>query len=77
MVIFKYEMKHYFKYIVSWSVALAVCIFVMIPLYYSLLSGAESNDNPLYGTLGSTDFFQNIGFSLDYLTTPLLASTPF
>lgn len=71
MVIFKYEMKNHFKYILSWSVALAVCIFVMIPVYYSLLGGAESNNNPLYDTLGSTDFFQSIGFSLDYLTTPL------
>lgn len=71
MVIFKYEMKNHFKYILSWSVALAVFIFVMIPVYYSLLGGAESNNNSLYDTLGSTDFFQSIGFSLDYLTTPL------
>lgn len=71
MVIFKYEMKHHFKYILSWSIALAVCIFTMIPVYYSALGGAESNNNPLYDTLGSTDFFRSIGFTLDYLTAPL------
>lgn len=71
MVIFKYEMKNHIKYILSWSVALAVCIFVMIPVYYSMLGGAESSSNPLYATLGNSDFFQSIGFSLDYLTTPL------
>lgn len=48
-----------------------MCIFVMIPVYYSLLGGAESNNNPLYDILGNTDFFESIGFSFDYLTNPL------
>lgn len=71
MVIFRYEMKNHLKYILSWSAALAVCIFVMIPIYYSLPGIAKPSNNSLYDTLGSTDFFQSIGFSPDYLTTPL------
>ena len=37
MVIFKYELKNHRKYILSWTITLAICIFIMIPIYYSLL----------------------------------------
>lgn len=71
MVIFKYEIRNHAKYIFVWAIALAVCIFLMIPVYYSLLNGAESSANPLYETLGSSDFFQSVGVSMEYLTAPL------
>lgn len=71
MVIFKYEIKNHRKYIFTWAMALSVCIFIMIPIYYSLLGGAESTSNPLYDVLGETDFFQSIGVSMEYLTAPL------
>ena len=71
MVIFKYEMRNHRKYIWGWAISLAVCIFLMIPVYYSLLGGAESTANPLYDMLGETDFFQSIGVSMEYLTAPL------
>ena len=51
MVIFKYELKNHRKYILSWAFALAICIFMMTPVYYSLFGGAESTSNPLYDTL--------------------------
>ena len=51
MVIFKYELKNHRKYILSWTITLAICIFIMIPIYYSLLGSAESSSNPLYDTL--------------------------
>ena len=70
MVIFKYELRNHAKYIFTWAIALAVCIFLMIPVYYSLLNGAESSANPLYETLGSSDFFQSTGVSMEYLTAP-------
>ena len=60
MVIFKYELKNHRKYILSWTITLAICIFIMIPIYYSLLGSAESSSNPLYDTLGKTDFFQSM-----------------
>lgn len=71
MVILKYEIRNHAKYIFVWAIALAVCIFLMIPVYYSLLNGAESSANPLYETLGSSNFFQSVGVSVEYLTAPL------
>ncbi len=71
MVIFKYEMRNHRRYIWGWAISLAVCIFLMIPVYYSLLGGAESTANPLYDMLGETDFFPSIGVSMEYLTAPL------
>ena len=71
MVIFKYELKNHRKYILSWAFALAICIFMMTPVYYSLFGGAESTSNPLYDTLGKTDFFQSTGVSMEYLTSSL------
>ena len=69
MVIFKYELKNHRKYILSWTITLAICIFIMIPIYYSLLGSAESSSNPLYDTLGKTDFFQSTGVSICLLYT--------
>ncbi|MDO5415584.1 MAG: ABC transporter permease subunit [Lachnospiraceae bacterium] len=71
MVIFKYEMKNYRKYILVWAAALAVCIFSMTPVYYSMMNSAGAGGNALFETLGSSDFFQTVGMSMDYLTTPL------
>ena len=71
MVIFRYEIRNHAKYIFVWAIVLAVCIFLMIPVYYSLFNGAESSANPLYETLGSSDFFQSVGVSMEYLTAPL------
>ena len=56
MVIFKYEMQNHRKYIWGWAISLAVCISLMIPVYYSLLGGAESTANPLYDCLGKQIF---------------------
>ncbi|MDO5410716.1 MAG: ABC transporter permease subunit [Lachnospiraceae bacterium] len=69
MTIFKFEMKRHLKYILGWTIALAVCIFLMTPVYYSFMEAAEST--PLYDTLGKNDFFKSVGISMGYLTTPL------
>ena len=71
MVIFKYEMKNHRKYILAWAAALAVCIFMMTPVYYSLLSAAGGSGSSLFETLGNSDFFQSVGLSMEYLTEPL------
>ena len=71
MVIFKYEMKNHRKYILSWSIALAVCIFVLTPVYYSLFDSAGETSNSLYENLGNSAFFQSIGISMGYMTEPL------
>lgn len=70
MTIFKYEMRRHRKYILGWGAALAVCIFMMTPTYYSFLDAAGPS-SPLYTTLGSGDFFKSVGVSMAYLTTPL------
>lgn len=70
MTIFKYEMKRNIKYILVWALAMAVCIFMMTPTYYSFMEMAESN-NSMYETLGNSDFFKSVGVSMGYLMTPL------
>ena len=37
MVIFKYELKRHRKYILGWAIALALCVFLMTPTYYSFM----------------------------------------
>ena len=37
MVILKYELKRHRKYILGWAIALALCVFVMTPTYYSFM----------------------------------------
>ncbi|MCX0403892.1 ABC transporter permease subunit [Clostridium perfringens] len=71
MIIFKYEMKQFRKYILGWSLALAICIFVMTPVYYGLFNSAGETSNTLYETLGNSSFFQSIGISRGFMTEPL------
>lgn len=66
MTIFKYEMKRNIKYILVWALAMAVCIFMMTPTYYSFMEMAESN-NSMYETLGNSDFFKVLGSLWDIL----------
>lgn len=69
MILFGYEWKRYRKYILGWAVAVALCIFGMTPLYYSMMEGASSGT--LYQTIGDSDFFRSVGLSSQYLTSPL------
>ena len=68
MVIFKYELKNHRKYILGWAIALALCIFLMTPTYYSFLDAASVE---LFETMGTTDFYRSVGVSMEYLTSPL------
>lgn len=68
MVILKYELKRHRTYILGWTIALAVCIFLMTPTYYSFLDVASVE---LFETMGTTDFYRIVGVSMEYLTSPL------
>lgn len=68
MVILKYELKRHRTYILGWIIALAVCIFLMTPTYYSFLDVASVE---LFETMGTTDFYRSVGVSMEYLTSPL------
>ena len=68
MVILKYELKRHRTYILGWAIALALCIFLMTPTYYSFLDAASVE---LFETMGTTDFYRSVGVSMEYLTSPL------
>ena len=70
MTIFRYEWKQHLKYILGWTAAMSLCIFVMTPVYYSFLDFAGM-DNPLLETLGQSDFFKSVGVSMQMLPQPL------
>lgn len=68
MIILKYELKRHRKYILGWAIALALCVFVMTPTYYSFM---DVSTGDLYETLGTSDFYKGVGVSMEYLTSPL------
>ena len=70
MIIFKYEMKRHLKYMIRWTITLALCIFLMIPVYYSFIDMAVSSSS-LYETLSTSDFYKSVGVSMEYLSSPL------
>ena len=72
MVILKYELKRHRKYILGWAIALALCVFVMTPTYYSFM---DVSTGDLYETLGTSDFYKGVGVSMEYLTSPCLLYT--
>ena len=63
MVILKYELKRHRTYILGWAIALALCIFLMTPTYYSFLDAASVE---LFETMGTTDFYRSVGVSMEY-----------
>ena len=60
MIILKYELKRHRKYILGWAIALALCVFVMTPTYYSFM---DVSTGDLYETLGTSDFYKGVGAS--------------
>ena len=68
MVILNYELKRHRTYILGWAIALALCIYLMTPTYYSFLDAASVE---LFETMGTTDFYRSVGVSMEYLTSPL------
>ena len=41
MTVFRYEWRRSRKYIITWAVVLAACIFFMTPVYYDMLGNPE------------------------------------
>lgn len=67
MVVFRYEWKRSRNYCLTWAVTLAVCIFVMTPVYYGMLGTADS----LPAGFGEGGFLETLGLSLALLQEPL------
>lgn len=66
MVVFKYEWKQNKKYILSWSIVMAIVIFIMIPVYYEMISTANYSVN-----IGEGGFLKTLGLTLNLFTKPL------
>lgn len=67
MTVFHYEWKRSRKYILIWGLSLAVCIFSMIPVYYSMIETPEL----LPKNIAEGGFFETVGISLALLLEPL------
>ena len=67
MTEFHYEWKRSRKYILIWGLSLAVCIFSMIPVYYSMIETPEL----LPKNFAEGGFFETVGISLALLLEPL------
>ena len=67
MTVFRCERRRNRKYILIWALSLAVCIFVMTPVYNSMVS-ASGGLPPRFEESG---FLMTLGSSLELLETPL------
>ena len=67
MTVFHYEWKRSRKYILIWGLSLAVCIFSMIPVYYSMIETPEL----LPKNFAEGGFFETVGISPALLLEPL------
>ena len=63
MVVFGYEWKRSRKYIFIWAIAVAVCVFVMTPVYYEMIGMTDS----LPENFAQGGFFETLGVSLALL----------
>lgn len=67
MIVFRNEWKRSRKYILLWAVSLAVCIFVMTPVYNSMVGSVDA----LPPALSQNGFLVSLGISLELLQTPI------
>lgn len=67
MVVFRYEWKRSWSYILTWALVLAACIFSMTPVYYGMIETTEA----LPANFAQSGFFETVGISLDLLMKPL------
>lgn len=67
MLIFQYDWKRTRRLILIWAAALAVCIFLMVPVYYGMIETAGT----LPENFAQGGFFETVGVSLALLTEPL------
>lgn len=67
MAVFRHEWKQNRKYILTWASALAVCIFLMTPVYYNMLE----TPGGLSEEFAQGGFFETVGVSLALLMEPL------
>jgi ABC-2 type transport system permease protein len=68
MVIFKYELRQLRSYTIWWSIAAAVSIFMMLPVYLSFMT-SDIIDVSSIGA--ATDLFETFGFDIGVLMTPI------
>lgn len=67
MPIFRCEERRNRKYILIWALSLAVCIFVMVPIYNSMVGSSGG----LPSRFEETGFLRTLGASLELLETPM------
>lgn len=67
MIILRYELRRYRTYIIVWSLALAACIFVLTPVYNSMMQGADS----ISARFGNGGFLTALGVSMELLKLPI------
>lgn len=66
MVVFQYEWKRNRRYILTWAVSLAACIFIMTPVYNSMVGTGDA----LPAGLKNHGFLVSLGMSVEMLQTP-------
>lgn len=67
MVIFKYEMRQLRSHILWWAVASALIIFVLLPIYISLLGNGTVD----IGAMENNPFFDMLGVDTKVIATPI------
>lgn len=67
MTVFRYEQRRNRRYILIWALSLAICIFVMTPVYNSMVTSSGG----LPPRFEESGFLRTLGSSLDLLETPL------
>ncbi len=66
MVVFQYEWKRNRKYILTWALSLAACIFIMTPVYNSMVGTADA----LPTGLKNHALLVSVGMSVEMFQTP-------
>lgn len=71
MIILKYEMKQFKTSVIVWSVALAVAIMLLLPVFISLMTDSTVITPEIMNSFGSNSFFKAIGVDITSLLTPM------
>lgn len=71
MVIFKYELKQMKTLIIAWSVAMAVFVFLLVPVYMDIGKSVGTDSQQLEHIISDNEFLQAVDMSAEFLSQPI------
>ncbi|MDW7669582.1 MAG: ABC transporter permease subunit [Bacillota bacterium] len=71
MIILKYELKQMKTLVIAWSLAIAILVFLLVPVYIDIGKSVGTDDQQLDQVISDNEFLQAVDMSAEFLSKPI------